>query len=88
MRESTIERYLVRQVEQRGGLCWKFTSRGLIGVPDRIIMMPDGHMFYVETKAPGGILSPAQRRRHAELRARKQIVRVWFTKGQIDVYFS
>lgn len=87
MRESAIERHLVRQVQKHGGLCWKFTSPGLIGVPDRLVILADGEMFFVETKAPGGVLSPAQRRRHAELRAQNQVVEVWHTKEQIDVYF-
>jgi len=87
VKESTIERHLRVQVEKHGGLCWKFTSPGLRGVPDRVVVPKDGQMFFVETKAPGGVLSPAQKRRHAELRARKQTVEVWYTKEQINFYF-
>ena len=42
MRESEIERRLVQQVRKHGGLCYKFTSPGNPGVPDRIIITPDG----------------------------------------------
>lgn len=87
MKESVIERHLRLQVEKHGGLCWKFTSPGMVGVPDRIVIPKDGQMFFVETKAPGGVLSSKQKRRHAELRARKQIVEVWWTKEQINFYF-
>ena len=33
--ERDIERYLIREVERRGGLCWKFIS-SVGGVPDRL----------------------------------------------------
>ena len=52
MRESTIEARLVRGVEGRGGLCYKFVSPGNKGVPDRIVITPDGRTEYVELKSP------------------------------------
>lgn len=53
MRESKIEKELCKRVKAKGGICLKFTSPGFNGVPDRIVMLPDGHMGFVETKAPG-----------------------------------
>lgn len=36
MNEQAIEQHLKKAVEAIGGLCWKFTSPGTAGVPDRI----------------------------------------------------
>jgi hypothetical protein len=53
MRESIIEKYLVTQCKAKGWLCYKFSSPGHRGVPDRIILQPDGVVRFVELKAPG-----------------------------------
>lgn len=53
MRETVIETALRDRVRAMGCLCWKFTSPGTGGVPDRIILMPNGRVCFVETKAPG-----------------------------------
>ncbi|MDO4750458.1 MAG: VRR-NUC domain-containing protein, partial [Eubacteriales bacterium] len=53
MLEKHIERKLVKAVEQVGGMCPKFVSPGLDGVPDRMILLPAGRMAFCEVKAPG-----------------------------------
>lgn len=53
MRERDVERALVKAVQNRGGICPKWVSPGLDGVPDRIVMLPDGKIGFVELKAPG-----------------------------------
>lgn len=68
MRESALEKKLVRAVKDVGGLCWKFTSPGLAGVPDRLCMFPGGWTVFVEMKAPGGKLRPLQEKRHEEIK--------------------
>lgn len=68
MRESFIEEKLTKAVKQNGGLCWKFTSPGTAGVPDRIILMPKGRIAFVEVKAPGEKPRPLQQSRHRLLR--------------------
>ena len=68
MRERDIERRLVKESVQRGGLALKFVSPGRIGVPDRIVMMPGGKIGFVETKAPGKKLRPIQERRIRQMR--------------------
>ena len=67
MREREIERKLVNAVKERGGLCWKFTSPGTAGVPDRIVLMPKGRIAFVETKAPGETMRPLQEKRKRQL---------------------
>lgn len=53
MRENTIEAYLRDQVKALGGKAYKFVSPGNAGVPDRIVLMPGGRIYFVELKAPG-----------------------------------
>lgn len=62
MRESALERRLVREVEAIGGLAPKWISPGTRGVPDRIIILPGGRTVFVEMKAPGKQLQPLQRK--------------------------
>lgn len=64
MREKVIERKLTAAVRQLGGICPKFVSPGFDGMPDRIVLLPDGHMAFVEVKAPGKKPRPLQVARH------------------------
>ena len=69
MREKQIEQTLVRAVKRCGGLCPKWVSPGLDGVPDRIILLPDGKAAFAEQKAPGEKPRPLQAARILRLRA-------------------
>jgi hypothetical protein len=61
--EKEIERKLTVMVERHGGRCLKWVCPGWSGVPDRILLLPGGHVYFVETKRPrGGRLSPLQRK--------------------------
>ncbi|MGE7129175.1 VRR-NUC domain-containing protein [Lysinibacillus xylanilyticus] len=60
MRESQIENYLKREIEKLGGLCYKFVSPGNKGVPDRLIILPNGQVIFAELKNETGKLSPIQ----------------------------
>lgn len=68
MRERQIEQRLVAAVRKRHGLCPKWVSPGLDGVPDRIVLLPKGRMAFVEVKAPGKKPRPLQTARHEMLR--------------------
>lgn len=70
MRESTVEKHLADRVKRLGGLCWKFVSPNLAGVPDRIVVMPGGRVYFVELKAPGKRPRTNQLRRARELAQR------------------
>lgn len=54
MREKEVEQYLVKKVKEIGGKAFKFVSPGNAGVPDRMVCLPGGRIFFVELKAPGG----------------------------------
>lgn len=68
MREKVIEHYLVMETEKAGGKAVKFVSPSFAGMPDRLILLPDGKMGFVEVKAPGQKPRPLQLKRHAMLR--------------------
>ena len=68
MREKVVEGKLVRAVKKAGGLAVKLTSPGLSGMPDRLVILPESHVAFVEVKAPGLKPRPLQIRRHELLR--------------------
>ena len=53
MRERQIEQNLAKVVKEAGGIAPKFTSPGFAGMPDRLVLLPGGHIGFVEVKAPG-----------------------------------
>ena len=59
-REKEIENRLVTVVKNHGGLCLKLASPGRIGVPDRIILFPNGVVGFAELKRPGAVPRPLQ----------------------------
>lgn len=48
--EKDIEKALGRMVGRYGGMCLKWVCPGWAGVPDRIILLPGGHVMFVELK--------------------------------------
>ena len=88
MRESTIESRLVREVRKLGGLCYKFTSPGAPGVPDRIIILPGGLVVFVELKTEIGRLAKIQKWQIEELRKRGANVRVLKGMDQVLAFLE
>ena len=78
MNDKFIEQKLVEAVKKAGGLAPKFVSPGLNGVPDRIVLLPAGHIGFVELKSPGKRMRPLQ------LRRKKQLERLGFHVYCID----
>lgn len=68
-RESIIEKHLVAEVKKAGGIAYKFVSPGRRSVPDRLVLLPGGHLVFVECKAPGKEPRADQLREHERLRA-------------------
>ncbi len=69
MREKTVEAKLVKAVKEEGGICPKWVALGFDGMPDRIVLLPNGKMAFVEVKAPGKKARPLQEARHVMLRS-------------------
>lgn len=88
MRESEIEKYLVKRVQAMGGEVRKAAWVGRRGAPDRLVLLParetsegwavEGwelpQTIWVELKAPGERAKPHQLREHARLRKMGQTV--------------
>ena len=61
-KEDVVERELARRVHALGGRCEKVTVIGSRGFFDRIVVLPDGRIWFVELKRPrGGKLSEHQK---------------------------
>ena len=86
MKESTIEARLVRKVRAKGGLCYKFVSPNNPGVPDQIVITPDGRTIYVELKTPVGRLAKVQKWQHQEMRKRNAAVRTLWSADEVDAF--
>lgn len=53
IREKDVEGLLVKETRKKGGMAIKLTSPSCSGLPDRMILLPGGRIFFVELKAPG-----------------------------------
>jgi len=69
MREKKIEQQLVKEVKDIGGIALKIASPGFDGMPDRLILLPNRKLAFVEVKAPGKTLRPLQEKRKRQLEA-------------------
>lgn len=85
--EGIIEDYLYNQALKHNCLCFKFTSPGKRGVPDRIII-GYGKTIFVELKSPVGTLRKQQKLRIKEMREHGADVRVLNTKKLVDEFFK
>ena len=63
------EHKLTEAVKATGGIALKFVSPGMSGVPDRLVLLPDKRLAFVEVKAPGMQLRPLQVKRKRQLEA-------------------
>jgi len=101
LRESDIEKYLVKRVKELGGECRKIQFIGRPGAPDRLVMLPlyfdarptdpaiePGITIWVELKAPGKKAEPHQLREHARMRKMGQRVVVIDSLAGVDEVLS
>jgi hypothetical protein len=59
--ESAVQRVLVNGVKALGGMTAKLDSSINVGVPDLLVLLPDGRFWLVEVKQGKGHLRPVQR---------------------------
>ncbi len=88
MTEAAIEARLTNEVRKRGGLCYKFTSPGNPGVPDRIIITPEGRTIYIELKTEIGRLAKIQKWQIEQMQARGCDVRVLKGLDQVKAFLE
>lgn len=86
MLEKDIEKALVLRIKSLGGMAEKFTSPNKRSVPDRLVTLPEGRIIFVECKRPGGKLTEAQARDHAQRRALGCDVRVIDNLGSVNAF--
>lgn len=84
VRESSVEKFLVKKCEERGWRCLKFLSTNCVGMPDRLIVLPGGRVEWAEIKTDGGELTEMQKFRHEELRKLGHAVHVVWSKADAD----
>lgn len=85
MLEKEIEQRMCEMIRKRGGLTYKFTSPGNVGVPDRLVITPTGVVWFVELKTEKGRLAKIQKQQIRELEKRGANVRVVYgLQGAID----
>lgn len=67
--ERDIETFLKKRVEHYGGRCLKLPAVFEEGIPDRLVILPQGRIVFVELKRPkGGRLSEMQKYQIGKLR--------------------
>lgn len=84
VRERNIEEYLREQVKAAGGRAYKWVSPGNAGVPDRIVLFPEGRTLFVELKAPGRKQTPVQLAQERKITTLGHTVLVIDSKEGVD----
>ena len=67
--EKTLETRLRKEIEKRGGMALKLSSQLHRGLPDRMVLLPNGVLYFVEMKTTGKRPTHLQTHCHEQLRA-------------------
>lgn len=51
--EKTLEKNLRERVKKSGGIALKFHCLSFTGMPDRMVLLPKGRIYFVELKSEG-----------------------------------
>jgi hypothetical protein len=87
MLEKDIEKLFRDEIKKAGGKAYKFTSPGNDGVPDRIVMLPDGRIVFVELKTDTGKLSKLQELQCRQIAELGQTVKVLHGLAEVRDFF-
>ena len=88
LKEKDVEKYLKDEIKKNGGIAYKFVSPGNAGVPDRLVLLPDGLMFFVELKAPGKKTRKIQDRQAGRIRRLGFKVEILDSKNKVDYFID
>lgn len=83
MLEREVEAYLKKAAERIGGEVRKVQWIGRRGAPDRLVMI-QGHVLWVELKAPGRKPQAHQEREHKKMRKKGMLVFVIDHPDKVD----
>lgn len=86
--EKDIEKRFCKGIREKGGLPYKFTSPGNAGVPDRLVILPNGSVHFVELKRPGGKLRPLQLLQKEKIESRNGKYYVISTIDEVNKYLD
>ncbi len=84
MQEKDLEKKFREMVRQEGGRAYKFVSPGNSGVPDRLVVLPEGHIGFVELKRKGRVPTKLQEMQMEFLGSMGFYVRVLDRAGDIE----
>ena len=87
-REATVEAKLRDEMTRRGCLCYKFVSPGNNGVPDRMIITPEGEVIFIELKTERGRLSAEQKAQIRRLRDHGTTVTVLYGAEDVNCFIQ
>ena len=76
MLEKKIESAVCDYARKSGLLVYKFSSPGHAAVPDRLFVLPNGNVFFIEFKREGIKPTIPQQREHAKLQGHNVAVYV------------
>ena len=71
-----------------GGEAFKFVSPGNDGVPDRLVLLPGGKIYFVELKTERGQLRPTQKVQLVRLSALGQQVYVLHGAAEVESWLD
>ena len=86
--ERDIEGRLVRETQERGGLCLKLDSSGKKGIQDRLVLLPGARIFFVELKKPDGRISVLQKVRRTQVMRMGFPARVIRSPDELDKFIG
>lgn len=82
IRERDVESYLVDELKKAGYPCIKFQPDNKVGMPDRIVLLPQGKVIWAELKTDNGRLEEIQKLQHRKLQqAGHRVVVIWNRDG-------
>lgn len=85
---SGTEAHFVKRAKQHRCLVRKLKWGCRNGAPDRLLIFPDGRLYFVELKSPGKKPDAHQLREHARLMGYGQRVYTLDSKPLIDAFFE
>ena len=85
MREKEVEAALVKAAKKRNGVALKVVSPGLSGVSDRLVLLPDGKIGFIELKSPGKKMRLLQEKRKSQLERLGFLVFCLDSKEKVEV---
>jgi len=85
-KEKNVETYLKKRIDNLGGIAYKFVSPSNSGVPDRIVLMPNSRIFFVELKSPEGESTSLQDTQQKKIDRLGFQVFVIYSKAGVDEF--